>query len=103
MFKFGWLTITAEDQWVWENYPTAAFTLVRTPMETDESWGRSNCAPIPIIREAKNSIAEVLCTAVARGIITELRCACPNDSAPRKALLPSVVHLKTAIIHPIIV
>lgn len=36
MFKFGWLTITAEDLWIWENYPTAAFTLVRTPMETDE-------------------------------------------------------------------
>ena len=29
MFKFGWLTITAEDLWVWENHPTAAFTLVR--------------------------------------------------------------------------
>ena len=38
MFKFGWLTITAEDLWVWENYPTAAFTLVRIggPIETDE-------------------------------------------------------------------
>ncbi|MBR1155299.1 hypothetical protein [Bradyrhizobium sp. JYMT SZCCT0428] len=36
MFKFGWLTITADDLWVWENHPTAAFTLVRTPMETDE-------------------------------------------------------------------
>ena len=39
MFRFGWLTITAEDLWVWENNPTAAFTLVRTlggPIETDE-------------------------------------------------------------------
>jgi hypothetical protein len=38
MFKFGWLTITAEDLWVWENYPTAAFTLIRIlgPIETDE-------------------------------------------------------------------
>jgi hypothetical protein len=37
-FKFGRLTITAEDLWVWENYPTAAFTLVRIggPIETDE-------------------------------------------------------------------
>ena len=37
MFRFGWLTITAEDLWVWENNP--AFTLVRTlggPIETDE-------------------------------------------------------------------
>jgi hypothetical protein len=30
MLRFGWLTITAEDLWVWENYPTAAFTLIRT-------------------------------------------------------------------------
>jgi hypothetical protein len=32
-------TITAEDLWVWENHPTAAFTLIRTlggPIETDE-------------------------------------------------------------------
>jgi hypothetical protein len=39
MFRFGWLTITAEDLWVWENNPTAAFTLVRTlggSRETDE-------------------------------------------------------------------
>ena len=30
MFRFGSLTITAEDLWVWENYPTAVFTLIRT-------------------------------------------------------------------------
>jgi hypothetical protein len=30
MFKFGWLTITAEDLAVWEQFPTAAFTLVGT-------------------------------------------------------------------------
>jgi len=39
MFKFGWLTITAEDLWVWENYMTAAFTLILIlsgPFETDE-------------------------------------------------------------------
>jgi hypothetical protein len=27
MFKFGWLTITAEDLAVWKLYPNAAFTL----------------------------------------------------------------------------
>ena len=31
MFKFGWLTITADDLSVWENYPAAAFTLLRIP------------------------------------------------------------------------
>jgi len=30
MYKFGWLTITAEDLAVWEQFPSAAFTLVRT-------------------------------------------------------------------------
>jgi hypothetical protein len=30
MFTFGWLTITAEDLAVWEQFPEAAFTLVQT-------------------------------------------------------------------------
>ncbi|MEO7144171.1 MAG: hypothetical protein ABI165_11805 [Bryobacteraceae bacterium] len=30
MFKFGWLTITAEDLAVWKLYPNAAFTLFTT-------------------------------------------------------------------------
>jgi len=37
MFKFGWLTITAEDLAIWEQYPNAAFTLLRTtPAEEAE-------------------------------------------------------------------
>ena len=40
MFRFGWLTITADDLAIWEAYPNAAFTLVRTltspPVEIDE-------------------------------------------------------------------
>ena len=39
MFRFGWLTITANDLAVWQAYPNAAFTLIRTlalpPAETD--------------------------------------------------------------------
>jgi hypothetical protein len=35
MFRFGWLTITAEDLAVWERLPNAAFTLVRTIVATD--------------------------------------------------------------------
>ena len=30
MFKFGWLTITADDLAVWKHYPAAAFTLYST-------------------------------------------------------------------------
>ena len=40
MFKFGWLTITANDLAVWQAYPNAAFTLIRTltppPATNDE-------------------------------------------------------------------
>jgi thioesterase domain-containing protein len=37
MFKFGWLTVTAEDLAIWKQYPNAAFTLLRTvPAEEAE-------------------------------------------------------------------
>jgi hypothetical protein len=40
MFKFGWLTITADDLAIWQAYPNAAFTLIRTtapaPPEAEE-------------------------------------------------------------------
>jgi hypothetical protein len=29
MFKFGWLTITADDLAIWKQYPTTEFALVR--------------------------------------------------------------------------
>ena len=34
MFKFGWLTITADDLAIWKQYPSAAFTLYRTGTAT---------------------------------------------------------------------
>src|SRR5674476_125461 len=34
MFTFGWLTVTAEDLAVWEQFPNAAFTLFRTRLDT---------------------------------------------------------------------
>jgi len=40
MFKFGWLTITADDLAILEKYPTAAFTLCSTakaPQTSDEA------------------------------------------------------------------
>ena len=30
MFRFGWLTVTAEDLAVWEQFPDASFALVKT-------------------------------------------------------------------------
>ena len=30
LFTFGWLTITADDLAIWQTYPNAAFTLLRT-------------------------------------------------------------------------
>ena len=35
MFKFGWLTITAEDLAVWKLYPNAAFTRFTTATADD--------------------------------------------------------------------
>jgi len=31
MFRFGWLTVSAEDLAVWKQFPDAAFTLVKMP------------------------------------------------------------------------
>jgi hypothetical protein len=36
MFRFGWLTISAEDLAVWEQFPSAAFTLVTTTSSSVE-------------------------------------------------------------------
>jgi hypothetical protein len=37
LFKFGWLTITADDLAIWQAYPNAAFTLLRTLTPTTET------------------------------------------------------------------
>ena len=34
MFRFGWLTITAEDLVVWNQFPDALFALVKTAAST---------------------------------------------------------------------
>jgi hypothetical protein len=34
MFRFGWLTIAAEDLAVWGQFPDAVFTLVKTAAAT---------------------------------------------------------------------
>ena len=61
MFRFGWLTVTAEDLAVWDKFPDAAFALVKTTAATDARqrrrprrnsiWARSNCAKIPARRQ----------------------------------------------------
>lgn len=35
IFRFGWLTVAAEDVEVWQQFPDARFTLVRMPVEAD--------------------------------------------------------------------
>ncbi|MCA6109103.1 hypothetical protein [Bradyrhizobium cenepequi] len=37
MFRFGWLTVAAEDLAIWERFPDATFTLVRMPSYSDGS------------------------------------------------------------------
>ena len=39
MFRFGWLTVTADDLKVWEQFPEATFTLVRKPDAGPDSSG----------------------------------------------------------------
>ena len=34
MFRFGWLTIAADDLAVWEQFPNAVFALVKTAAAT---------------------------------------------------------------------
>jgi hypothetical protein len=34
MFAFGWLTVTAEDLAIWQQFPDAQFTLVTAPSAT---------------------------------------------------------------------
>jgi hypothetical protein len=35
MFRYGWLTITADDLAIWQRFPEAAFTLVKLPSAPD--------------------------------------------------------------------
>jgi hypothetical protein len=37
MFRFGWLTVTAEDLAIWKQFPNTAFTLVRTAAATTDA------------------------------------------------------------------
>ena len=37
MFRFGWLTVAAEDLAIWEQFPDATFTLVKLPTRTDDN------------------------------------------------------------------
>ncbi len=39
MFKFGWLTVTADDLTIWKQFPGASFTLVPLkPSEDGEEY-----------------------------------------------------------------
>ncbi len=46
MFRFGWLTVSAEDLAIWKQFPDAAFTLVRMP-EQSGSQGAASRAGAP--------------------------------------------------------
>jgi hypothetical protein len=35
MFRFGWLTVAAEDLAIWQRFPDATFTLVQLPSHSD--------------------------------------------------------------------
>jgi hypothetical protein len=35
MFRYGWLTVTADDIAIWQQFPEASFTLVNLPSSPD--------------------------------------------------------------------
>ena len=35
MFRYGWLTVTADDLAIWKQFPEASFTLVNLPSSSD--------------------------------------------------------------------
>jgi hypothetical protein len=35
MFRYGWLTVTADDLAIWQRFPEASFTLVNLPSDPD--------------------------------------------------------------------
>jgi hypothetical protein len=35
MFKFGWLTVTADDLAIWKQFPSATFTLIALKPSAD--------------------------------------------------------------------
>ena len=45
MFTFGWLTVTAEDLQVWEQFPDAAFTLVPLPPGSSKASSQDSLPP----------------------------------------------------------
>ena len=47
MFRFGWLTITADDLAIWEQFPNAAFTLFQTPTAEVEDDFRLGSFELP--------------------------------------------------------
>jgi hypothetical protein len=47
MFRFGWLTITAEDLSIWQKYPNATFTLYRPAAAETEHEFRLGVFDLP--------------------------------------------------------
>ena len=50
-YRFGWLTITAEDLAIWEQFPAASFTLVQQVASADEYRLGSFDLPPPVRSE----------------------------------------------------
>jgi hypothetical protein len=48
MFRFGWLTVTTDDLAVWQQYPQAAFTLVRMTADMDADEFHLGAFELPV-------------------------------------------------------
>lgn len=47
MFRFGWLTVAAEDLAIWEQFPDATFTLVQIPSRSGDEEFRLGAFELP--------------------------------------------------------
>ena len=66
MFKFGWLTVSADDLAIWRQFPNTTFTLVRTAKEVEDEYhlgtfelhgGRSRARLETTVRRADSAAA----------------------------------------------
>ena len=80
MFRFGWLTVTADDLAIWRQFPDAAFTLVRCRRPPTRP---RNFISAPLIRRPVESLARRALTEVP--LFVRLQDPPPTASHRRRA------------------
>ena len=58
MFRFGWLTITADDLQIWRLYPHAAFTLLAHPSPENQPGEEFHLGAFDISPDAQSTLGD---------------------------------------------